>query len=83
MSMSPEIAELIAKRLAAPKSFKVVTTYADGLYREHLTETMAQAQNYAHHTSGKIGRDLISHGDELGHKSGDIVRVVSVEVLPL
>ena len=69
--------DLIAARLAAPKSFKVVTTYADGATREHQTETIGQANNYAIGERRKIGRDLINRETSL------TVRVVSVEVLPL
>lgn len=81
--MSPEIAALIARRLAAPKQFEVVMTYDDGTAHRHQTETLSQAKGYAHHIGGKVGRTLISHGDNLGHKAGDIVRVVSVEVVAL
>ena len=71
------VMDLIATRLAAPKSFKVVTTYADGTTREHRTETIGQANNHAIGERRKIGRDLISR------ETGLTVRVVSVEVLPL
>lgn len=72
--------DLINKRLSAPKNFKVTTTYSDGAERVHLAETAGQAETYASVARGKIGRDLISHGDELGHAAGEIVRVVSVEI---
>ena len=75
--------EIIARRAAAPKNFAVVTTYADGTSRSHLTETLGQAETNKTVTSGKIGRDVVSNGDELGHKAGDIVRVVSVEIVEL
>lgn len=69
--------DLITRRLLAAKSFKVVTTYADGATREHQTETVGQANNFAIGERRKIGRDLISR------ETGLTVRVVSVEVLPL
>ncbi|MCR9060613.1 MAG: hypothetical protein NXI02_24975 [Rhodobacteraceae bacterium] len=75
--------DIIARRLAAPKNFKVVTWYEDGAVREHETETFGQADTHALGLRGKIGRELISHGDEIGHQPGDIVKIVSVEILPL
>ena len=81
--MNHTTAALLARRAAAPKNFAVVTTYSDGTERRHLTETLGQAETNKTVTSGKIGRDVISNGDELGHKAGDIVRVVSVEIVKL
>lgn len=66
--------DLIAKRLAAAKNFRVVTTYADGKTRVHETETRGQAENWATGERRKIGRDLISRD------TGATVRVVSVEI---
>lgn len=66
--------DLIAKRLAAPKAFRVVTTYADGRTRIHETETEAQAKNHAQGESANIGRDLIDR------MTGETVRKVSVAV---
>jgi Trp operon repressor len=65
---------LIAKILAMPKTHKVITTYEDGRAREFLTQSLAQAENHAVSDRRKIGRDLIER------ESGNIVRVVSVEV---
>lgn len=75
--MSPEIAALIARRLAAPKAWRVLTTFADGAMRHRDTETEGQAKNYATGESRKIGRDLINR------ETGETVRIVSVEVLPI
>ena len=51
--------QLIAKRLAAPKHFRVVVAYSDGSTYTHDTETMAQAQNHAGLFNSRIGRDVI------------------------
>lgn len=75
-----DVIDIIAKRLAAPKQFRVVTLYASGVVKMHDAETIGQAENWATGERRKIGRDLISYGDDLGHKAGDIVRVVSVEI---
>lgn len=56
--MNPEIADLIARRLAAPKRFEVVTLFADGTSRSFKTETRGQADNYATGESRKIGKTL-------------------------
>lgn len=69
--------DLIAKRLAAPKNFRVVTTYADGATKTHDTETAAQAENWAIGERRKIGRSLV---DRL---TGGEVRVVAVEISAL
>lgn len=69
--------DLIARRLAAKKSFAVVTTYADGATRQHATETKGQANNYAVGERRKIGRDLINR------ETGKTVRVVSVEIFEI
>jgi len=66
--------DLIAKRLAAPKAFRVVTTYADGKTRVHETETRAQAENHAKGERANMGRDLIDR------MTGETVRKVSVVV---
>jgi len=75
--MSPATAALLARRLAAPKSFNVLTTYADGSTIDHLTETRGQAETYKAVRSGKIGRDLIDR------ETGKTVRIVSVEIVAL
>ena len=66
--------DLITKRLAAAKNFRVVTTFADGKTRVHETETCGQAENWATGERRKIGRDLISRD------TGATVRVASVEI---
>ena len=75
--MTNATAALLARRLAAPKSFNVVTTYAGGKTIDHLTETRGQAETYKAVRSGKIGRDLISS------ETGETVRIVSVEIVAL
>lgn len=75
--MSPEIAALIAHRLAAPKQFAVVTTFADGTTRQFEHETRGQADNYAVRESRKVGRVL------LNRDTGAEVRIVSVDVVGL
>jgi len=58
--MNPEIANLIAARLAAPKKFEVVTLFADGTSRSYKTETRGQAENYAVGERRKVRRTLIN-----------------------
>jgi hypothetical protein len=65
---------LIAAALAAPKTHKVVTTYADGTVKRFDTRNLASAENHAVLERRKVGRDLI---DRITGKS---VRVVSVTV---
>lgn len=69
-----DIEALIAKRLAAPKSFRVTTTYADGKTKTHDTETIGQAENYARGQLHKINRDLIDRD------TGNTVRVIDVAI---
>jgi hypothetical protein len=68
---------LIASALAAPMTHKVVTTYADGRVREHLTRNAAAAETFAFIASRKIGRRLIDRA------TGATVRVVSVEIVKI
>lgn len=68
------VLDLIAKRLAAPKNFRIVTTFADGATYVRETETRGQAENWATGERRKIGRDLISRA------TGEMVHVVSVEI---
>jgi hypothetical protein len=68
---------------ARPMTHEVVTTFADGTKRRFKVQSIGAANNHAVGERRKIGRDLISRGDDLGHKAGDIVRVVSVEIAPL
>lgn len=72
-----DVMDLIAKRLAAPKQFRVVTLYASGVVKTHDTETIGQAENWATGERHKIGRDLIDR------MTGEKVRVVSVEIVAL
>lgn len=65
---------LIAAALAAPKTHKVVTTYGSGAMKEHLTRSMATAENWAVGERRKIGRNLIDRD------TGKTVRVVSVKI---
>ena len=65
---------LIAAALAAPKTHKVVTTYADGKVREFETRSEQTAEHHAVLDRRNIGRDLIVR------ETGGIVRIVSVEV---
>lgn len=53
------IEEIIAKRLNAPKAFRVITTYDDGTTQAHETETESQAQNWAIGERRKINMPLI------------------------
>lgn len=66
--------DLINKRLAAPKAFRVVTTYDNGTIRTHDTETKAQAENWASLERAKLNRTMIDRN------SGDSVTRVSVAV---
>lgn len=72
--------QMIAAALAMPHTHAVVTKYADGTARRFTTRSLKTAENHAIGERRKIGRDLISRGDNLGHKAGDIVRVVAVEI---
>ena len=76
-TLSPRTAALIKAALDAPKTHVVVSTYADGKEYRHETRSAATAENWAVGERRKIGRDLISR------ETGGIVRVVSVEILPL
>lgn len=69
-----DVPGILTRALAMPKTHKVVTTYADGRVREHLTRSLAAAETHAVGERRKIGRDLIEHF------TGKIVRVVSVEI---
>lgn len=68
---------LITAALNAPKTHKVVTTYADGRVREFETRSELTAANHAVLDRRNIGRDLISR------ETGQAVRIVSVEVKPI
>lgn len=66
--------DLINAALAAPKTHRVVTTYADGKVRTFDTRSLASAQNHATSERRNMGRDLICR------ETGTTVRKVSVEV---
>lgn len=66
--------DLIAKRLAAPRQFRVTTHYEGGATKMHETETEGQAENWATGERRKIGRDLIDR------ETGGTVRVVDVTI---
>lgn len=68
------IEALIARRLAAPKSFKVVSTFSDGSTYTHMTETKGQADVHAAARSQAIGRRVATG-------NGNVSKLVSVEVL--
>jgi len=65
---------LIEAALLAPKTHKVVTTYADGRVREFETRSLATAEGHAIGERRKVGRGLIDR------MTGEAVRVVSVTV---
>ena len=65
---------IIAAALAAPKTHKVVTTYADGTEKRFDTRSLASANNHATGERRKIGRNLVDR------MTGNAVRVVAVEV---
>jgi len=71
------IEALIAKRLAAPKSYRVVTTYEDGEVDNHDTETLGQAELWTRGMSVKIGKVLIDR------QAKTTCRIVSVEITKL
>lgn len=73
----------LQRMLARPMTHEVVTKFADGTERRFKVQSLGAANNHAVGERRKVGRDLISHGDAIGHKAGDIVRVVSVEVIAL
>ena len=60
--------------LAAPKTHRVVITYAGGKVRTFDTRSLSTAEGHAVGERRKIGRDLIDR------MTGDKVRVVSVLV---
>ena len=70
-------ASTLSALMAAPKTHKVVTSYADGRVREHLTASMAQAENFATGERRKVGLKLISR------ETGKEVTVVSVSIVAL
>ena len=66
--------ELIARRLAMPKMYRVTTYYECGKTRTHDTATLAQAENYATGERRAIGRNLICRD------TGATVRKIRVSV---
>lgn len=75
--MKMTTASTLSALMAAPKTHKVVTAYADGRVREHLTASMAQAENFAIGERRKVGLKLISR------ETGKEVTVVSVSIVAL
>lgn len=69
--------DLIAARLAAPKTHRVTTHYACGKTRTFDAHSEAAARNHALGESRNIGRDLIDRA------TGATVRKVRVEVAPI
>jgi hypothetical protein len=69
---------LIAAALAAPKTHKVVTTYADGKVTEFATRSLQTAENHAVLNRRNIGRPLIER--EFPHRRVTIVKVEVVTV---
>jgi hypothetical protein len=68
---------LIAAALAAPKTHKVVTTYADGTVREFATRSKQTAEHHAVLDRRNIGRPLMERGTDR------LVNIVSVEVVAI
>lgn len=66
--------QLIAAKLAEPKTHAVVTRYADGSERRHECRNAKAAETHAFGERRKIGKDLISH------ETGGIVRVIAVDI---
>lgn len=65
---------LIAAALAAPKTHRVITTYACGKTRTFDTRSFASAELHATSERRQLGRDLIDRA------TGNTVRKVSVAV---
>lgn len=70
--------DLILAALAAPKTHKVVTTYADGRVREFSTRSEQTAENHAVLDRRNIGRVLIER--EFPYRRVTIVRVEVVSI---
>jgi hypothetical protein len=68
---------LIAAALAAPKTHKVITTYADGTVKRFDTRNLASAEMHAIGERRKIDRDLVDR------VTGKSVHVVSVTIEPI
>lgn len=65
---------LIAAALAAPKTHRVVTTYADGQMRTFETRSLQTAENHAVLDRRHIGRDMLERG------TNRRIRIVNVTV---
>jgi hypothetical protein len=68
---------LIQAALAAPKTHRVTTTYADGRVRTFDTRSAGSAETYAVGERRKIGKSLIEPN------TGAHVRIVSVDITPI
>lgn len=69
------IEAMLSALAAAPKPFKVVTTYECGKVRSLDVHSAAAGETHAFGERRKIGRNLIER------ETGRTVRVVSVEIL--
>jgi len=69
--------DIIARRLTAPKLFRVVVSHDDGTEYTHDTETLGQARNHASMFARKIGRKRIRR------ETGSIVRIKAVKITSL
>jgi hypothetical protein len=72
-----EIEALIARKLAEPKRWRVVTAYADGRIKNHDTAVIGQAENWAIGERRKIGKKMIDR------ENGQTVEVIEVRIEPL
>lgn len=68
---------IVAAMLAKPITHNVVTTYTNGKVNTLGVRSMAQAENHKITMSRQAGRDLISR------ETGETVRVVSIEIVPV
>lgn len=72
---NPAIDSLIARRLAAPKNWRVTAHYADGRTKSRDVESIGQAENAAITLgANKVGRDLIDRD------TGETVCIVDVTI---
>lgn len=68
---------LILAALAAPKTHKVITTYADGKVREFETRSLRTAENHSVPDRRNIGRVMLERGTDRE------IMIVSVEVVAI
>lgn len=72
-----DVSDLIARRLAAPKNYRVTTIYEGRENATHDTETYEQAANWAEGESRKVGRQFIDR------ETGKPFTVLDVAIEPL